>query len=319
MRTDILVPVGRVDKFLEPALDSVRDQLGARVRLVVVDNTINQGSVLKKLLKSRDSLVVQEKRGFAHALNAPLEQGFDFSEYVALMNSDDLSHPNRIATQIKILIESGADLNICNVVNFSGTKKIQQYFGNPNYVAYHPILLAFGAYGLEPMWCGTREWWLKSTFRNTALHHDVVDLECGLKTFHKTHLSTTSEYLYFYRKHSAQISQKMAKKEHFEVVQPLLVEMLKSYGIASPSPDVLWLNRPRNFLVEKISIEDKDELLQFQRSLLHYAINEIAQEEIAKMILEFSSIRIGVMRKSWGLKRRIDLSLQNSSRMALSS
>ena len=310
MRTDILIPVGRVDNFLEPALDSARNQQGTSVRLVVIDNTINQGSELKKLLKASDSLVVQEKRGFAHALNAPLEQNFDFSEHVALMNSDDLSSPRRIAKQVKVLIESETELNICNVINFSGRRQVQQYFGNPKYMAYHPILLAFGAYGLEPTWCGTREWWIKNTYRNSALHHDIVDLECGLKVFSQTNLSTTPENLYFYRKHSSQISQKMANMEHFNQVQPLLAEMLKSYGIFCPSPKVMWLNRPRNFLREKVSVKERDELEQFQQDLLNYAINQIRIDEIVKMIIEFSSIRMGVMSKTWGIKRRFDLSFQ---------
>lgn len=99
----VIIPVCGVD-FFEEALDSILEQTYQNIEVIVVDGSDDDS--VKELLRRRGhddriKYFYREKNGIADALNYGLEQAM--GDYVARMDADDISLPNRIEEQIAYL------------------------------------------------------------------------------------------------------------------------------------------------------------------------------------------------------------------------
>lgn len=103
--TSILLPFHNAEETLDTAVSSMVAQTYTDWQLFLINNASNdQGSVIARSWADRDQRirVVHEPRiGIAHALNAglALAQG----KYIARMDADDISHPDRLARQAAYL------------------------------------------------------------------------------------------------------------------------------------------------------------------------------------------------------------------------
>lgn len=100
----VVMTVYNCDKYLSQAVDSILQQTWSDFELIIVDDgsTDNSLKILEAYDDSRIRIIVSEKNyGVAHARNIGLE--YCTSEYVAFMDSDDISHPDRLRMQYEFL------------------------------------------------------------------------------------------------------------------------------------------------------------------------------------------------------------------------
>ncbi len=109
----VLMPVYNAEKYLRQSLESVLNQQYKDFEFLIVDDGSTDRSVeiirgyndnRIKLIKNRTN------RGVIHSLNKGL--GLAKGEYIARMDSDDVSLTNRLLTQVKYL-DSNPDVSIC--------------------------------------------------------------------------------------------------------------------------------------------------------------------------------------------------------------
>jgi len=99
----IVMSVFNGEKFLSEAIDSMLQQTFADFEFIIVDDgsTDRSAGIIRSYSDPRVKLVQQENRGLSAALNAGLRlaQG----RYIARMDADDISMPNRLAMQYQFL------------------------------------------------------------------------------------------------------------------------------------------------------------------------------------------------------------------------
>jgi glycosyltransferase involved in cell wall biosynthesis len=302
---DVILPVGQNHKYLKAAIDSVHNSLGVRTRLIVIDNTETGLKDLGALIKKNDVIVREPIRGFASAINASLADGLVVSDFTAIMNSDDICHPLRFISQINVLKHTSTQLNICRVQNFRGNNLTEPFFGEFEYSFYHPLLLAYGAYGIEPTWCAISSWWIKNSKRDTLIHPDVVDLECGMRVFPHTQISTVPKRLYFYRKHRKQMSRQLAIQKNFVDIFPIAEYFFNSYGIELPNSRTFYLSRPRNLFQEKFTWQEKRAVAIFLEHVRSRILAECDDKRFRNELDKVIAIRLNSKISSFGRLIRI--------------
>lgn len=161
------------DRYVEQAVDSILNQTYKDIELIITVDDPDNTKVIeflqsKKQIDRRIVLQINEKnRGIVESLNRGISVAK--GEYIARMDADDISEPDRLEKELDYLISNNLDLVGCNVrnidedgniINMKGThyptsdKMIKKYLKRENAVP-HPT-------------------WLikKSIFENTHLYRD---------------------------------------------------------------------------------------------------------------------------------------------------
>ncbi len=109
----VLMPIYNAEEYLHQAIESILNQQYKDFEFLIIDDGSTDGSVEKirryndnriKLIKNRTN------QGVIHSLNRGLKLAK--GEYVARMDSDDVSLTNRLLTQVEYL-DNNPDISIC--------------------------------------------------------------------------------------------------------------------------------------------------------------------------------------------------------------
>lgn len=119
----VLMPVYNTENYLEDAIQSILSQSFSDFEFIIINDGSTDCSqrILDKfqLLDPRIKALHQENSGIVTALNKGLKMAV--GKYIARMDSDDISLPDRLAKQLEFM-ENNANIGIC------GTACI--YFGD---------------------------------------------------------------------------------------------------------------------------------------------------------------------------------------------
>ena len=96
----VLMPVYNAMPYVPSAVGSILDQSFPDFEFLILDNgsTDGSGKYLQSLADPRVRLFHTEHQGLASARNFLIERAR--TEFFALMDADDLAHPDRLRTQI---------------------------------------------------------------------------------------------------------------------------------------------------------------------------------------------------------------------------
>ncbi len=106
MSVGVVIPLYNHERYIGDALRSVLAQELAPDRIVIVDDGSSDGSVAaaRQFEDSRIFLIEQENGGAHAALNRGINEAKD-CEFIAILNSDDVFHPERLAKCVSHLQE----------------------------------------------------------------------------------------------------------------------------------------------------------------------------------------------------------------------
>ena len=102
----VLITVYNCEQYLKRAVDSILNQTWSDFEIIIVDDgsTDNSLQIIKGYDDARIKIIaVKENRGVAYARNIGMKQCR--SDYIALMDADDISLPNRLEMQYEFLKE----------------------------------------------------------------------------------------------------------------------------------------------------------------------------------------------------------------------
>ena len=100
----VLMSVHNGSRYLKDAINSILNQTYRNFLFIIIDNasTDNSGDIIRKYNDSRIKLIkFTEKTNLATALNHGL--ALAKTKYVARIDADDISHPDRFSLQIEFL------------------------------------------------------------------------------------------------------------------------------------------------------------------------------------------------------------------------
>ncbi len=102
----VILPVYAAGEFLRPALLSILNQSYRNLDILIVDegSPDNCMQTIADLKDERIRIIKQERAGKASALNRAVAAAH--GEFYAIQDADDLSHPDRIRTQLQCLLDN---------------------------------------------------------------------------------------------------------------------------------------------------------------------------------------------------------------------
>ena len=234
-KISVLMPVYNAEKYLKSAIDSILSQTYSDFEFVIVDDCSSDASV--SIIESyNDSRIVflknEQNSGVAVTLNRGLE--LCRGEYIARMDSDDISRPERFAKQVAFL-DMNPDVAVvtCGVRTFCDEKTISEcgwsnveperikkdlFFScalaHPTVMMRKDIVSSLGGYAPE--------------------YNGLEDYELWCRIIENHKIASVGEVLFEYRVHGGQVSkkppesvknaQKKLKKRQLEQIGAVLSE-----------------------------------------------------------------------------------------------
>lgn len=108
----IIMPVYNNEKYLKEAIESVLNQTHNNIELLILDDGSSDKSlsiIEEYALENKNIRIISRgNKGVANSIRELLE--YANGEYIARMDGDDVSYPNRIETQIKYLKDNNLSL-----------------------------------------------------------------------------------------------------------------------------------------------------------------------------------------------------------------
>ena len=198
----VILPVYNSEKYISEAIQSVLDQTYSNFELLVLDDgsTDNTLSIINKFADERIKIFKSERNyGIVHQLN----KGIDNSrgEFIARMDADDISHPERFNKQIDYL-------NSHPTIDVLGTfaNKIGEEAGliqyNYNKSEQISFLLNFYCYMLHPTVMMRKRIFSKCKYSSDYPLAEDYGLWCQINN--GSNLYILDEVLLDYRIHSEQ-------------------------------------------------------------------------------------------------------------------
>ena len=113
----VIVPIYKVEKYLNRCVDSILSQTYKKIEIILVDDGSPDacGEICDRYIEkdTRIKVIHKENGGLSDARNAGIEAAN--GEYIIFVDSDDHIVPTMIEKMIEALIASKADLCICNI------------------------------------------------------------------------------------------------------------------------------------------------------------------------------------------------------------
>lgn len=96
----VIMPVYNTEKYIQTAIRSVLDQTFGDFELLIIDDQGTDGSIdiCRRFVDPRIRIISQENRGLAGARNTGIRHAR--GAYIALLDSDDFWHPEKLARHV---------------------------------------------------------------------------------------------------------------------------------------------------------------------------------------------------------------------------
>ena len=115
-KVSVVIPVYGYSKYLSESIESALNQTLKDIEVIVVEDAKNGRFENEETMEKyeHDVRVIhiknENKEGFANSLN----KGFSIAkaDYIARLDADDISLPDRLLLQYNFLIEKGAQISI---------------------------------------------------------------------------------------------------------------------------------------------------------------------------------------------------------------
>lgn len=213
----VLMPIYNCDRYILSAIGSIREQVFKNTEIVVVnDGSTDASSEILKLIAREDKRIVlleQANKGIVEALNAGL--AVCRGEFIARMDGDDLSLPDRLEKQLRFLLEN------TSVSAVGG--QFQTFVGDepPADVSRLPLrheeidamLLRTAGQGFLHPAVMMRRTDLVAVGGYRAAYPYAEDLDLFLRMAERGRLANLPDSIYLYRRHSEAVSLKHRAKQ----------------------------------------------------------------------------------------------------------
>lgn len=202
-KISVLMPAYNSEAYIAEAIDSILNQTFSDFEFIIINDGSkdNTSSVVRKYKDKRIKFIDnKENKGLVAVLN----QGLDLcsGEYIARMDSDDISFPTRFEKQIQYM-ESNPDVGILGTAG--------QNFGANNDICYSPeivdsieLLKNVGFY--HPSVMMRKSVLDKYNLRYDPNYYLVEDHDLWARALKVTKLRNLPEVLIKYRVHSSSVS-----------------------------------------------------------------------------------------------------------------
>ena len=211
----VIVPVYKVEKYIEECIESILAQTYTNFRLILVDDGTpdNAGTICDEYAKkdSRITVIHQENAGVTRARARGVEEADD-CEFITFVDGDDLLLSNALETLVSIITPNN-DIALGKVFRYESAN-IQRIEHQQNHIKEYK--LSFCKHRVNMILGLDAGLWAKLIRRN-LITNDVLniprDINMGEDVISSTKIAfnnkrcvcVTTRYIYKYRQHSESI------------------------------------------------------------------------------------------------------------------
>jgi len=237
-RITVLMPVYKGEKFLRQAIESILNQTFSAFEFLIINDGSGDRSVeiVESCRDPRIRLVHnQGNLGLIATLNRGLERAR--GEYIARMDCDDVSHPQRLERQVAFL-DTHPDIGVCGTWfrkcgGHAG--KIIRWETEPEAVR---AAMLFACPLAHPTVMLRRESFLARQLRYDRDYPHAEDYDLWRRAMQHMALANLPEVLLDYRVHPGQVTQRLSP-EQVETAGRIRMGLLADAGIAPTADEFL--------------------------------------------------------------------------------
>jgi len=228
-KISVIVPVYKVEKYIEHCVDSILAQSFEDFELILVDDGSpdNCGRICDEYAEkdSRVHVIHKENGGLSDARNAGIEWAMEHSDsrWLAFVDSDDWVASDYLKKLFSAAEENGADLAICDfkVTNEEGTVLADEHDFSAAVISDKGQLmkLLYRNWRLSMAWC---KLYKRSLFE--GVRYDVGKLHEDEFIIHKLFAASDKtviieDEMYYYRQRSSSITGEKSDKLIFDSLE----------------------------------------------------------------------------------------------------
>lgn len=237
-RISVLLPVYNAAAYLGEALASLLTQSFSNFEIIALydESTDDSLAVLTGCRDSRLSIYLNKERG---GLASILNKGLDMAkgEFIARMDSDDVCHPHRFARQVAFL-ESHPEIGICGTW-YRPISPTGEFSGRAARLETDPRAVHSFSFFRSRLAHPTIM--MRSTMlQNANLRYDpsafAEDYDFWVRAFQHCQVANLPEFLLYYRKHPAQLSNLHDKA--WGSTKQIRARLLSNLGINADEEDL---------------------------------------------------------------------------------
>lgn len=315
----VVLPVYNVEAYIGECVDSILNQSFQDFEIIVIDDCSTDNTI--KLIESYNDprIVIKKKetnKGLIDSLNLSLV--IAKGKYIARMDGDDISKPERFQKQLDIL-ENNNNIDVCGcwLKQFGMENRIIKY------KEYHDEILANMLWSCSMGMCSVmfkRKAFEGFKFDETKKH--VEDYDFWSRVAWSSTFYNIQEVLYLYRVHNTQISTIYKQtQEKGDIAIKLFLFKKLDYNSDMFTDDLII-----KFLLldQFISVEEFKSFLKWLKALkaLNFKKHIYSQKELERILdkiksallfsIYFKKTNIGITKK-WRLKALLNLPIGDAS------
>ena len=220
----IIVPVYKVEKYLEKCVDSILNQTFKDFELILVDDGSpdNCPKLCDEYAEkdNRVKVIHKENGGLSDARNCGIEAAE--GKYIGLIDSDDYIAPDMYESLYNNLINNDADISVCGLYDCYKDKIIPQSIKKGFYEFNSTEALGYLLSGEGIGLFAVNKLYKKNIFSTVKypenrLYEDAAVIVDILMNANKIVIDTTPKYYYLHRENSITISK--FSKRYYDVVK----------------------------------------------------------------------------------------------------
>ncbi len=284
----ILMPVYNAGDFLVEAIKSIKKQTYRNWELIAINDgsTDNSLEILKRFAKRDKRIKIigfSQNKGLAYALNLGIKKAK--GEFLARMDADDISLPNRLEKQLKFLLKHKEIILVGTQVEMVDEKGsfINKKFFPVNHKKIYEMM-----FEMMPVQHATILTYSKIMKKCLYENHTTAeDVSMFFKLLSMGKLANTKEVLYKYRLRKNSNSLKNPKKT-FNLTLKSRIKAVLNWGY-SPTPKGIIINAIQFIVISLLPesmIMALYKLVRFNRSqpkiLLRHLIKKLARISMVK-------------------------------------
>lgn len=300
----VVLPVYNCALYIEDAINSILNQTFQDFEIIVIDDCSvdNTVKIVQSIEDHRIRIIFKEqKKGLIDSLNIGFKEAK--GEYIARMDGDDISLPDRFRKQLEIL-KNNSDIKACGcwLKEFGYSNKVISHKENHDEIVSRLLLscsMSLGSVMLEKAWVRNFK------FEKAKLH--VEDYDFWSKMAWSGKFYNIQEVLYNYRVHESQVSAlyKSIQIQGDIGIKLFLFKKIR-YNTEVFSDEIitkmLLLDRPIEIKEFKLFFKWIDQLISF--NIKNQIYSPIELKKVLKMIrrsllfsLYFKKTSIGITKK----------------------
>ena len=239
-KISVIMPAYNAEKYIAEAMDSILNQTFRDFEFIIL-NDCSKDRTEEIILSYDDPRIVyvknEENMGVARTLNRGLDMAK--GEYIARMDADDISLPERFEKQVAYL-DANADIAVLgtNIELFTDKKSLgfREFSHNPELMA----LDMFFSCGVAHPSVMMRTNVIQNLGGYAPEFNGLEDYELWCRVLEHYNITTLPDILLQYRIHGNQVT-KNPSPRHQELQQQLKIRQIQQLGMDSDNAEAFFL------------------------------------------------------------------------------